>query len=205
MPDLPRRVGPQRIVPRAVPEVAATGGATGAPGHQLPAWRGAFWRALVALGVLSVTTGSRWLAGVLPRVDDLPRIAESGTSAPGGPSMPGSVASSGGDSASGTAALPAPSKSAPPPHPKVFGWVPVRRATHYRVEFFRGSTKIFEARPVAARLELPQSWRYAGRRYRLVPGRHTWVVRPGFGPPARARYGRQIVGATLNVPAAPDG
>lgn len=87
-----------------------------------------------------------------------------------------------------------------PPRPEVFGWVPVPRATHYRVEFFRGRTKIFEALPAVPRLELPRSWRYRGRLYRFVGGGYTWVVRPGFGPRPRARYGREIVRATLKVP-----
>lgn len=87
---------------------------------------------------------------------------------------------------------------------QAFGWVPVRGATHYRVEFFRGRTKIFEARPAVARFELPPRWVYGGRRYRLTPGQYLWVVRPALGPRSRVRYGKPIVRATLIVPPVPN-
>jgi hypothetical protein len=85
---------------------------------------------------------------------------------------------------------------------RAFAWVPVPKATYYLVQFYRGRKEIFEARPSTARLLLPREWAFKGRRYRLGPGRYRWSVRPGFGRPSRARYGRPIVAAELVVPAA---
>ena len=84
--------------------------------------------------------------------------------------------------------------------PAFFVWLPVRGASHYRVEFFRGRKKIFEARPSKARLELPERWTYRGRRFRVTPGRYRWSVRPGFGSPSAARYARAIVRSAWVVP-----
>jgi hypothetical protein len=81
-----------------------------------------------------------------------------------------------------------------------FVWLPVREANHYKVEFFRGTKKIFEARPSRARLELPERWTFKGRRYTLTSGRYRWSVRPGFGPRTKARYGRAIVSSVGTLP-----
>jgi hypothetical protein len=85
---------------------------------------------------------------------------------------------------------------------RAFAWVPVPKATYYIVRFYRGRKEILEARPSAARLLLPRKWAFKGRRYSLGPGRYSWTVRPGFGRPSQARYGRPIVAAELVVPAA---
>jgi hypothetical protein len=82
---------------------------------------------------------------------------------------------------------------------RTFVWVPGARATHYRVEFFRGGKRIFQAFPSRPRLVLPPRWRYAGRAERLVPGRYRWIVSPGFGPRASARYGTPIVSSVWVV------
>ena len=76
---------------------------------------------------------------------------------------------------------------------RVFIWLPVKRASHYNVEFFRGRTKVFQAWPANARLVVRDRGRFAGRQYRLRPGRYRWIVRPGFGPRSSARYGQPIV------------
>lgn len=61
---------------------------------------------------------------------------------------------------------------------RVFAWVPVVTATHYRVRFFEGGDVIFEGWPSKPRLKLPSEWAYRGRRHRLGPGRYSWEVRP---------------------------
>jgi hypothetical protein len=78
------------------------------------------------------------------------------------------------------------------PLTRLFVWPKVSRATFYKVEFFRGGRKIFEASPTTPRLELPLRWVYRGRGIRLTPGTYRWDVRPAFGPRSRPRYGTLI-------------
>jgi hypothetical protein len=67
------------------------------------------------------------------------------------------------------------------------------RADYYDVRFFRADQQVFVAAPRAPRLELPYRWVYKGRRYQIAGGPYRWIVRPGFGAPAKKRYGRPIV------------
>jgi hypothetical protein len=83
--------------------------------------------------------------------------------------------------------------------PHSFAWIRVPRATYYLLRIYRGPRLIFSAEPTANRIVLPGSWRFAGRTQRLAGGRYRWSVRPGFGPPAAKRYGREIVRAALVV------
>ena len=101
-----------------------------------------------------------------------------------------------------TASVPRPQPAAPkgaPPAPRIFNWAPVPAATYYLVKFYRGREEIYVARPGAPRVALPSKWTFAGRHYRLTPGRYRWSVRVGRGRPAAARYGELIVQATLVV------
>lgn len=94
---------------------------------------------------------------------------------------------------------PQPAPERAPPAPRLFNWAPVPAATYYLVTFYRGREEIYVARPVAPRVALPSKWMFAGRHYRLTPGRYRWSVRVGRGRPAAARYGKLIVEATLVV------
>lgn len=85
------------------------------------------------------------------------------------------------------------------PRTMAFGWVPVRNARVYLVEFFKGPQKIFEAQTGRTRLTLPAHWSYEGRRHSLAPGRYRWTVRPGLGAPATRRFGQPVVRASLVV------
>jgi hypothetical protein len=75
-----------------------------------------------------------------------------------------------------------------PPH---LTWLPVKRASYYNVQLFRGKL-IFSAWPKRASLKLPRSWVYQGHRYRLRSGVYRWYVWPGFGRLSRAKYGRLV-------------
>ena len=81
---------------------------------------------------------------------------------------------------------------------RTFVWPSVRRATRYRVEFFRRGRKIFEASPLRPRLELPRQWQYRGRRFRLTRGTYRWLVRPAFGR-SSTRLGNPITSSTWVV------
>jgi hypothetical protein len=97
-------------------------------------------------------------------------------------------------------AEPVPTTSpAPAGEQRTFGWVPVERASHYHVSFFRGEEKIFEAWPRRPPLVLESQWTFKGRSFSLSPGKYRWVVRPGFGRRKSARYGKPVVDASLMI------
>lgn len=83
--------------------------------------------------------------------------------------------------------------------PPLLRWAPYRSPRYYNVQLFRGGRKILSAWPGRARLHLTRSWRFGGRRYRLVPGIYRWYVWPGYGSRKHARYGRLIGKSTFVV------
>jgi hypothetical protein len=85
----------------------------------------------------------------------------------------------------------APAMNARLTSPPVLRWTPVRGASYYNVQLYRGG-KILSAWPRHASLRLKRAWLFNGRLYRLVPGRYRWYVWPGFGPRAAAQYGPLI-------------
>ncbi|MEK6228227.1 MAG: hypothetical protein AABM31_02725, partial [Actinomycetota bacterium] len=70
-------------------------------------------------------------------------------------------------------------------------WRPVRRARYYNVQLVRRG-KILSRWPRTARLQLRRRWKFAGHRFRLVPGRYCWYVWPGLGARSEHRYGRGL-------------
>jgi hypothetical protein len=73
--------------------------------------------------------------------------------------------------------------------PPLFRWAPVRGASYFNLQLFRGRTKLLSAWPRLARLRLPARWRYDERLRQLEPGVYTWYVWPGYGERAEVRYG----------------
>ena len=67
-------------------------------------------------------------------------------------------------------------------------WTAVPKATHYNVQVWRKG-RILSLWPRRTSVRLPSAWTYAGRRYRLEPGRYRWYVWPGYGRPRAGRYG----------------
>jgi len=53
---------------------------------------------------------------------------------------------------------------------------------------FRNGKRILAAWPLTTQLGLRQSWRWAGRRYRLAAAHYTWFAWAGFGTRKAARY-----------------
>jgi hypothetical protein len=76
--------------------------------------------------------------------------------------------------------------------PPLLRWKRVSRADYYNVQLFRGTQKILSTWPTRPRLRLRRSWRYLGRRQRLVAGTYSWYVWPGYGRRSRHRYGRLL-------------
>jgi hypothetical protein len=83
--------------------------------------------------------------------------------------------------------------------PPALRWTPVRRATYYNVQLFRGGRKVLSAWPEKARFQLKKRWSYAGKRRRLAAGRYRWIVFPGFGPRSRSNYGERLGPASFRI------
>jgi hypothetical protein len=81
--------------------------------------------------------------------------------------------------------------------PPLLVWSAVRGASYYNVVLVRGR-RVYSAWPVRARLQLPHSWKYRGRKYKLRPGTYRWYVWPGRGKLSAARYGK-LLGASSFV------
>jgi hypothetical protein len=70
----------------------------------------------------------------------------------------------------------------------ILSWPARRGASYYHVQLFRNGKRILAAWPLTTELALHQSWRWAGRRYRLTPAQYAWFVWAGLGPRKAARY-----------------
>jgi hypothetical protein len=92
----------------------------------------------------------------------------------------------------------APVEAASVTAPPLLRWTPVRGASYYNVQLFRGR-KLLSTWPVHSTLQLGRAWRYGERQYRLSPGRYTWYVWPGYGPLSAAHYGSLIGHRTFIV------
>lgn len=77
-------------------------------------------------------------------------------------------------------------------NPPMLVWKPVRKARYYNAQLLRHRHKILTRWPTVARLQLRRSWRFAGHRRKLVPGRYCWYVWPAFGRRSKHRYGRLL-------------
>ena len=80
--------------------------------------------------------------------------------------------------------------------PPLLVWNAVRGASYYNVILVRGR-RVYSAWPLSARLQLPRSWTYHGRRYKLWRGTYRWFVWPGRGPLSAGRYGKLLGGSTF--------
>jgi hypothetical protein len=87
----------------------------------------------------------------------------------------------------------APARGARVATPPLLRWTKVRGARYYNVQLFRNGHKILSKWPARPRLQLERTWRYRGKRRRLVDGaRYRWLVWPGRGRRVRNEYGPLI-------------
>jgi hypothetical protein len=70
----------------------------------------------------------------------------------------------------------------------ILRWAATRGATYYNVQLFRGSKRILALWPSKHQVGLPTAWKWAGKRYRLGPGRYRWYVWAGLGQRSFANY-----------------
>jgi hypothetical protein len=83
--------------------------------------------------------------------------------------------------------------------PPLLRWAPYRSPRYYNVQLWRGGGKILSAWPARARLKLPRTWTFKGRRYTLGPGHYRWWVFPGYGSRSKAHYGPTLGSSTFVV------
>jgi hypothetical protein len=83
----------------------------------------------------------------------------------------------------------------PPP----LEWKRKKGASYYNVQLFRGRRKVLSRWPQATHVQLKRTWRFAGKPRRLVPGRYTWFVWPGFGERAKRDYGRLMGKSSFRI------
>jgi hypothetical protein len=78
-------------------------------------------------------------------------------------------------------------------NPPLLVWKGARRVRYFNVQLVRRGRKILSRWPAAPQLQLHRSWRFGGRRHRLVRGLYCWYVWPGRGAPSERRY-RKVLG-----------
>jgi hypothetical protein len=78
-------------------------------------------------------------------------------------------------------------------------WAPRKNAAYYNVQLFRNGHKVLTTWVRKPQLRLPRSWRLAGKKVVLAPGRYRWYVWPGIGKPAAKRYGKLLGASTFVV------
>src|SRR5919204_996847 len=81
----------------------------------------------------------------------------------------------------------------------ILRWAAVRGATYYHVQLFRGSKRILALWPTDHQVGLPAAWKWAGKHYRLGPGRYRWYAWAGMGRRSFANY-KTIGSAQFIVP-----
>jgi hypothetical protein len=77
-------------------------------------------------------------------------------------------------------------------------WTPVKGASYYNLQLIRGR-KVLSAWPLRPSFQVPRTWIYKGRRYRLRPGVYRWYVWPGRGRISAGRFGRLLGSSTFVV------
>ena len=81
----------------------------------------------------------------------------------------------------------------------LLAWAPVKGASYYNVQIYRGSRKVLSIWPKQPKLALPRTWSYDGKADRLAPGHYRWYVWPGHGALRAAHYGRLLGGNSFVV------
>jgi hypothetical protein len=83
--------------------------------------------------------------------------------------------------------------------PPRLAWKATPKATYYNVQLFTAGRKILTVWPSANSIQLKKSWVFAGSRRELKPGVYNWLVWPGFGSLAAAKYGALIGRGTFSI------
>jgi hypothetical protein len=103
----------------------------------------------------------------------------------------------------------APAEGAIVTAPPLLRWIAYPGATYYNAQLYLvraagqskavAATKLLSVWPKTTRFKLRSTWRYGGKRYRLVPGQYRWYVFPGLGKRSKNKYGRVLGESTFTV------
>lgn len=83
--------------------------------------------------------------------------------------------------------------------PPLLAWRAAPKATYYNVQLFIGGQKILTVWPTGTSFQVPRSWKFQGRTYRLTPGTYRWYVWPGLGARSANQYGKLLGSRTFVV------
>ena len=83
--------------------------------------------------------------------------------------------------------------------PVRLAWEPVKRARYYNVQLHRNGVKVLSLWPTKPQVKLAKSWRYGGKKQRLLPGFYRWFVWPALGTRAKPRFGSVLGSSTFRV------
>jgi len=83
--------------------------------------------------------------------------------------------------------------------PTMLRWRPVPKASFYNVQLWRGGKKVLSVWPRVPHVKMTRAWKYLGHAFGLKAGHYTWLVWPGFGPLAKARYGGLLGQGSFDV------
>ncbi len=87
--------------------------------------------------------------------------------------------------------------------PLTLAWEARKGARFYNVQLLRNGVKVLSKWPRVPTLRLRSSWRYAGKTYRLEPGRYRWYVWGARGTRERPNYGRPLGTSMFRVGSPP--
>jgi len=146
--------------------------------------RGASRRVLI--GVAAATMLALLLIDVRVEVGERPAVA--------GPSVP-PVSPPSQTPPRATREVPTPRRTRPTA--RSFAWAPTPNASGYRVEFFRGPTRVYAKDTASPELTVPANWTYEGVAQSLRPGLYRWYVWPVI---AGRRESRAVVQTTVSIP-----
>jgi hypothetical protein len=92
-----------------------------------------------------------------------------------------------------SAVLYSPVRNAVVTSPPQLAWRAISGAAYYNLQMFslgkKKARKILSVWPKQPHYRLAASWRYRGKRVKLVPGRYRWLVWPGYGKRTAHKYG----------------
>ncbi len=137
-------------------------------------------------------------AGAIAAIALLAVQATSGLDEPPAASPPGEPTAAGDVALPTNASSQSPARVLTPSGTTVrrFVWAPVEDATGYHVELFLGGERAFAKNTTDAEIEIPDEWRFEGRRHELEAVTYDWYVWPIV---AGMRSAAAVVQATLVV------
>ena len=79
----------------------------------------------------------------------------------------------------------------------LLSWGKVKKASYYNLQLFKGKKKVMSIWPRTTKAQLPEHWKYRGRKQTLTTGLYRWYVWPGHGSMKRHKYGKLVGSSTF--------